>query len=123
MASRGRRLVHLLALRGSGGGGGAPLCTWCPGVRSKIVGSRARAAPPSLRAAPLSLRPAAAAASFHAAAIPILASGNVSLEVPSFAVWGANTAVGKTLVSAGLCRAARSHGLQAGPGDDATPVS
>lgn len=29
------------------------------------------------------------------------------LEVPSFMVWGANTDVGKTLVSAGLIRAAR----------------
>ena len=31
------------------------------------------------------------------------------LEVPSFMVWGANTDVGKTLVSAGLIRAARQQ--------------
>ena len=42
---------------------------------------------------------------------PVLAAGNLSLEVPAFCVWGANTAVGKTLVSAGLARSARRHGL------------
>ena len=38
---------------------------------------------------------------------PVLASGNVSLETPAFCVWGANTGVGKTLVSAGLAQASR----------------
>ena len=34
-----------------------------------------------------------------------------SLETPAFCVWGANTAVGKTLVSAGLAAAARRRAL------------
>ena len=42
---------------------------------------------------------------------PVLATGNVSLETPAFCVWGANTAVGKTLVSAGLAAAARRRAL------------
>ena len=42
---------------------------------------------------------------------PGLATGNVSLETPAFCVWGANTAVGKTLVSAGLAAAARRRAL------------
>jgi hypothetical protein len=40
---------------------------------------------------------------------PVLAAGNVSLEAPAFCVWGANTGVGKTLVSAGLAASARRH--------------
>ena len=42
---------------------------------------------------------------------PVLATGNVSLENPAFCVWGANTAVGKTLVSAGLAAAARRRAV------------
>ena len=53
--------------------------------------------------------------SFHVGAsgglTPVLATGNVSLETPAFCVWGANTAVGKTLVSAGLAAAARRRAL------------
>ena len=41
----------------------------------------------------------------------MLATGNVSLETPAFCVWGANTAVGKTLVGAGLAAAARRRAL------------
>ena len=42
---------------------------------------------------------------------PVLADGNLSLETPAFCVWGANTAVGKTLVSAGLAASARRRAM------------
>ena len=41
----------------------------------------------------------------------MLADGNVSMECPTFCVWGANTAVGKTLVSKGLAEAAARRSL------------
>ena len=41
----------------------------------------------------------------------MLADGNLSLETPAFCVWGANTAVGKTLVSAGLAASARRRAM------------
>ena len=40
---------------------------------------------------------------------PVLAAGNISLETPAFCMWGANTGVGKTLVSAGIAASARRH--------------
>ena len=51
------------------------------------------------------------APSFHSGVggNPVLAAGNLSLETPVFCMWGANTGVGKTLVSAGIAASARRH--------------
>lgn len=39
-------------------------------------------------------------------------SNELPLDVPSVCVWGANTGVGKTLISAGLARAALRNGVR-----------
>lgn len=94
MASRGaRRLIGLASLAHTGHWLAAEGARDVGGIRSTIGRL-------------VNLR--GALRGFHT---PVLAAGNLSLEVPAFCVWGANTAVGKTLVSAGLARSARRHGL------------
>jgi hypothetical protein len=39
----------------------------------------------------------------------------ISLQVPTYCIWGANTGVGKTLISAGLARAAVANQVRRAP--------
>ena len=95
MASRGRGLARALTVSARAGFVSTP-SRWLPtfprGHDVRVVSSLG--APPR---------------GYHVdgATNPVLADGNLSLETPAFCVWGANTAVGKTLVSAGLAASAR----------------
>ena len=45
----------------------------------------------------------------------------VSLQVPTYCIWGANTGVGKTLISAGLARASVADQVRPRAGNIFTP--
>ena len=47
----------------------------------------------------------------HDACMPPAVPETVSLELPTYMIWGANTAVGKTLVSAGIAASAAADGV------------
>jgi hypothetical protein len=72
---------------------------WRPTASPSPVLHRAGA---RLRAARLTTAAKASAASSPESAE---ADADAGLHVPAYTIWGANTDVGKTLVSAGLCRA------------------
>lgn len=99
MASRGRGLARALTVSARAGFVSTP-SRWLPtfprGRDVRVVSSLG--APPR---------------GYHVdgATNPVLADGNLSLETPAFCVWGANTAVGKTLVSAGLAASARRRAM------------
>ena len=99
MASRGGVLRRLLLDRRA----------WVPSVGTPDVVDVATARAPAFSARAPHRRSFRVGAS--GGLTPVLATGNVSLETSAFCVWGANTAVGKTLVSAGLAAAARRRAL------------